>query len=319
MTSTDTIRLFEPIPAEYEAIVQVYNAVNPDDPGSAESWRHWDQHRDPTKLFTRYVVEQQGQVVGYGYSVWTDPAANKFRFAAFLLPEWETAEQLHEFYSYIMAHCQEHSPTALICGIREDQEKQMAWLQGHGFQPVMRYPSSILHVEGFDSTPYADFKAKIAEKGIEILSLKALADRDPDWQRKVYDFEILINEDVPQPTVFSPPSFEHYAAREFEDPNFLPEAWLVALYDENYVGMASLFKAGNKVEIMVHGLTGVHRDYRRLGLATALKCELVEVAKKLGTRLLQTYNEENNPMFQLNLQLGYIPQPADVDWEKSLV
>lgn len=318
MTPTSVVRLFEPTTAEYEAIVAVYNVVNPEDPGSAESWQHWDLHRDPAKIFRRYVVEDEGQIVGYGFSTLTDPAANKFRFAAYLLPEWETADLLDAFYHFIMDHCQVLSPSAFICGIREDQSVQTAWLEGHGFMPVMRYPSSILDVQAFDSAPFRGLIAKLMERGIEFLSLKELAEQEPDWQRIVYDLEMLINEDVPRPSTFSPTPFEQYAQREFDDPNFMPEAWLVARDGDTYIGTASAFKAGSDFKIMVNGLTGVRRDYRRLGVATALKSQLIEVVKAFGTQTLQTYNEENNPMFLLNVQLGYVPQPADVDWEKSI-
>lgn len=318
MKAAHIIRVFEPTLAEYEGIVRVYNVVNSDDPGSVESWQHWDQHRNPIKFHSRYVVEDKGQIVGYGFSVRTDPAANKFRFAVYLLPEWETAELLHQFYSFIMAHCRKHSPAGFVCSIQEDQQKQTDWLESQGFQPVMRYPSSVLLVQAFDPTPYAVLKADIAAQGIEILSLKELAERYSDWQRKVYDLEMLLSQDVPRPTVYSPPSFEQYVHREFEDPNFIPESWLVVLDSDTCVGIGSLLKSGDNFERLINGMTGVRRDYRRRGLATALKCELIEIARQLGCRYIQTYNEENNPMFQINLQLGYQPQPADVDWEKVI-
>ena len=66
------------------------------------------------------------------------------------------------------------------------------------------------------------------------------------------------------------------------------------------------------------GLTGVSRDYRRRGIVTALKVKAIEVAKVDGFETIETSNEENNPMFQLNLQLGYEPAPAWLEFEKKL-
>jgi len=43
------------------------------------------------------------------------------------------------------------------------------------------------------------------------------------------------------------------------------------------------------------------------------------MSPRSGTRLIFTANEENNPMFQLNLRLGFEPQPAEIDWEKVIV
>lgn len=98
----------------------------------------------------------------------------------------------------------------------------------------------------------------------------------------------------------------------------MPELWLIALDGDAYIGMTSLFKSGDGIEMLETGLTGVHRDYRRRGLTVTLKCQAIELAQRLGANLIQTYNEENNPMFHLNLRLGFQAQSAEVDWEKAL-
>jgi GNAT superfamily N-acetyltransferase len=311
-------RLFESSQVEYEAIVHVYNRANPDTPGSAVSWRHWDQHRDPVKLFTRYVLERQGEIGGYGFSTRTDPANNKFRFAIHLLPQWTTTTIIDQFYSYIMSHCLDLAPAALLCQTRENETEKIAWMKQHGFAVAMRYPFSILDLSEFDPASYTDLKAHIATQGIEIISLTELATRDPGWQRNIYELEMLLSQDVPMPTTFAAPPFEQYVKREFEDPGFLPEAWMVVLDGDVYAGMANLFRTSDDIEVLETGLTGVLRDYRRRGLATALKSRVLEVAKGLGARKIFTSNEEDNPMFQLNLRLGFKPQPADLDWEKAL-
>jgi hypothetical protein len=41
-------------------------------------------------------------------------------------------------------------------------------------------------------------------------------------------------------------------------------------------------------------------------------------AQEIGAKFIETNNEEHNPMYQLNLQLGFQPQPADLDMEKVL-
>lgn len=319
MTNSYSFRPFIPTSSEYEAIVHVYDRANPNESGSVDTWRHWDQHRDPARLFTRYVVEQEGEIGGYGFSMRTDPEANKFRFAVFFVPQWETAELIHKFYSYIMGFCLEHNPTALLCQTREDEIKKISWLRNEGFREVMRYPSSILVVDEFDPASYTDLKASIAAQRIEIISLDELADRDPGWQRKVYDLEMLLSQDVPRPTAFVPTPFEQYAQSNFNDPNFLPQLWFIALDGDKYIGTTSVFKTGDDFELLENDLTGVHRPYRRRGLATALKCRLIEESQRLGTQRIITYNEENNPMYQINLQLGFQPQPADVEWEKILL
>lgn len=318
MNSTPILRKFEPSIAEYEAIIQVWNAANPNDPGSADTWKHWDQHREPDRLFTRYVAEQQTEIIGYGFSVRTDPIANVFRFAIYFLPLWRTSEFIHSFYGFIMERCLEWGPKALIVQTREVETKKIDWLRNQGFEEKMRYPRSILELTAFDLHIFKKARADIREQGIEILSLSELARRDIGWKRKVYELEMKLTEDVPRPSEFRPPPFDNYVKNEFEGPEFMPDFWLIALDGDSYVGLSSLWKSGDDFESLETGLTGVRREYRRRGLALALKSQNIVAAKSLGARQIQTSNEENNPMYQLNLRLGFQALPADVDWEKTL-
>jgi hypothetical protein len=48
-----------------------------------------------------------------------------------------------------------------------------------------------------------------------------------------------------------------------------------------------------------------------------MKVRAIGFARQYGARVIETDNEENNPMFQLNLQLGFEPQPAWLDFEKQ--
>ena len=60
------------------------------------------------------------------------------------------------------------------------------------------------------------------------------------------------------------------------------------------------------------------RSHRRKGLATALKLWGIAFAKRYGAKLLETDNEESNPMCHLNRKLGFEPQPAWIDFEKRM-
>jgi GNAT superfamily N-acetyltransferase len=174
----------------------------------------------------------------------------------------------------------------------------------------------VLNAADFDLTPYAYLADKMAAQNIEIVSVAELSLRDADWQRQIYDLDVSVTEDTPSPHPYTHAPFPLYAQSEFEDPNFNPEAWFVALANEQYVGMTNLGMANEAAKIMHTYFTGVHRDYRRRGIAQALKVRAIQFAKDLGINTILTNNEENNPMYLLNLALGFQPQPADVDWER---
>jgi len=66
------------------------------------------------------------------------------------------------------------------------------------------------------------------------------------------------------------------------------------------------------------GLTGVSRMHRRRGLATALKVRAIAGAKDSGFETIRTDNEENNPMYMLNVKLGFKPIPSWLSYKNEL-
>jgi GNAT superfamily N-acetyltransferase len=98
----------------------------------------------------------------------------------------------------------------------------------------------------------------------------------------------------------------------------LPEGWFVALDHDQLVGTSRAFRNLAKNDQLDGSLTGVIRSYRRRGIATALKLRLIQFAKEYGAAVMLTANEENNPIYTLNRALGFTPQPAWIEFEKTM-
>ena len=312
------IRPFEPTEAEYEAVVALQNLVEPNRPNPVASWRHWDESRDPERGFQRWLVEKDDQLVAQGWLMRTGPTSDKFRFDTHLHPACQGRGLTARFYRYMVDICLAQQPSAIITRIGENETQKLHWLTKNGFQIVMRYPVSRLEVANFALAPYADLLAKLAAEGIEIVSLIDLPERDPDWQRQVYELDYVLMCDVPLPEPYEKRPLPQFIHEEFEGPTFLPGGWLVALEGDQYVGLIALVKFGEDVQTLDIAITGVIRSHRRRGIATALKARSIEFAQDIGAKFIETNNEEHNPMYQLNLQLGFQPQPADLDMEKVL-
>ena len=66
------------------------------------------------------------------------------------------------------------------------------------------------------------------------------------------------------------------------------------------------------------GGLGVIREFRRKGIATALKIKAIEALLKKGITEIRTDNEENNPMYKINVALGFKPVPFSLEYIKEL-
>ena len=58
--------------------------------------------------------------------------------------------------------------------------------------------------------------------------------------------------------------------------------------------------------------------FRRKGIATAIKIKAIEVLLKKGVTEVRTDNEENNPMYKINVELGFKPVPFSLDYSKEI-
>jgi GNAT superfamily N-acetyltransferase len=116
----------------------------------------------------------------------------------------------------------------------------------------------------------------------------------------------------------TPTGLEHYVKNVLENPGFMADAYWVALDGDEYVGMSNLWRNLSDPQKLNTGLTGVRRSHRRRGIATALKVRGIKFAQAHGKTAIETGNEEHNPMYQLNLQLGFQPKPAWMDFIRHL-
>lgn len=314
------IRPFEKADSDYESVVAIVNANYADSPISLSEFRFRDDTWDAKYLHKRLVAERAGQIVGFatfGQPSWSF-REGKFFFEILVYPEWRGEGVAEQLLDAVMAKLDEHEPTYMTSELREDQGYVVDLLLSRGYEAVMRFPVSELAVQSFDAERFAESGDRVRESGIRIDSLGTIAAEDPAWKQKLYDLEWEILQDVPFPEPLTKKPFDEWHSRVLEDPNFLIEAQIIAMDGDQYVGMSGLWGSEADPKKLYTGLTGVLRPYRRRGIATVLKVEGIKFAQAKGIKVIDTDNEENNPMLDLNKQLGYTEKPAYVSYEKDL-
>ena len=316
---TLAIRPFGATDADFDGVVAVHNALWPDDPASVESLRYREKTRNKERYFVRLIGELEGRIVASaaGGEAWWSSIPDKYFLGVSVMPEHQRKGFGTRLYDDVVGRMSERRAALIETQAREDKPEYVRFVTKRGYEQVMRQQFSKLDVEAFDDSAFAAFEDRPKELGLEVGTLAEFRERDPDWQRAMWELDTELMKDVPFPEPLEQEPFEEYV-KHFGHPSFLPEAWFLAKDGDRYVGMSCLWKSLGDPDSIYTGLTGVRREYRRKGVATSLKVRAIRFARELGARYVKADNEENNPMYQLNLRLGFRPTPAWLMFHKKL-
>ena len=179
--------------------------------------------------------------------------------------------------------------------VKESDAGSRAFLERRGFVPVGAEKAVVLDLTAIEPPAVGP------PAGVRIVARAKVPDRLHD----MYAVAVQADEDIPGSVGVQ--TFEQWRAMEIDKPSRRPELCFIALAGDEVVGYAALHVFRDEV---FHGLTATRRDWRRRGVATALKRAEIAAAKREGFHRLITESEERNePMRRLNDKLGFVPAP----------
>jgi mycothiol synthase len=315
-----TIRPFDNSDSDYEALLVIEKTVWPDYPYTLDELKHNDATRDPKYLFRRFVGEVDGEIIATCLycEPWWAIKPGKYYIDLEVLPTYRRQGIGAACYRHVMDLLAEHDPVIIAASTREDHPGAVDFLTKRGFRQVLRSPMSELDVANFDFAPFSEYASRMRELAIQIFSLEEMGAVDPDWKRKFYELETEISRDVPSTDPLTPPTYENFQERVLRHPAFNAACQFIALDGDTWVGLSGLWLSLAEPGKLYTGLTGVVRSHRRKGIATAMKLRAITFAESYGAEVIETDNEENNPMYELNLKLGFEPRPAWLQFEKQI-
>lgn len=312
------IREFEE--ADYPGITAAHNSVFPDYEETVEEVRYEDERRDPKCRQGRWVAQSGGVIIGYGTYGQSSSTYHprKFWLDVLVRPEWQRRGAGSALFERLTEALAAFDPLRLKCGTREDMKGSVRFVERRGFREAMRMWESRLDVTAFDPAPYAGVEERVREQGIEVRTLREL-ESDPERNPKLFDLREAVEEDIPrsEPERISL-DYDVWLGRLNTNPGLLPDGYFVAVHDGQYVGLSGLFKSQTSADLFT-GLTGVRREYRRRGIATALKLRGIEYARARDCPVIRTWNASTNrPMLSINEPLGFMKQPAWVEYVREM-
>jgi GNAT superfamily N-acetyltransferase len=277
---------------DFEAVAEIATANFPDEPHTAQETR--DQYaRFDERRFSRgwIVAEERGQVMAYGFwsHVWWSFHPDKYHVYASVHPR---------------AHRRGIGTTMLTHLLRRLGERGATRLKSWAL----------------DLTPFEGYARRAEAAGAEITTLKDELRADPNRLGAVYQSHCALDIGTPHsdPDLPTPPRFERWVEDEVRSPRALRDAYFLVKMGDLYIGESVLQRYDAGPGVLWQHLTAVHPEYRGHGIATALKVRTVEYAQIMGYREIRTFNSSKNaPMLAINTKLGFVRQPAWIDFLRA--
>lgn len=158
-----------------------------------------------------------------------------------------------------------------------------------------------LDVKAFDEAPFIPALNRCCSEGIQFTTMEELGDRE-EHRQKLYELNKTCSQDIPGRGMFF--SYDEFCARRYAA-TYDPAGVIVALDQDSWVGMAATSDHSSK-GFAFNEMTGILREYRRRGIAIALKVLSIRYARSLKVNWVYTiHDSENFAAIEMNRRLGY--------------
>jgi mycothiol synthase len=295
-------------PEDYEAYSACMRAAMKDADDTAEGLREDDED---TTAIERWVAEVDGQVVGSGawFQLPSRYHPQKFWMDGCVHPDYQGRGIGKALFERVLAAIAPQNPISLRTFSREDYAGTRRFLEKHGFVEGKRTWESFLDLAAFDFGRYAGQPEQVEAQGIRLCQLTELQGVS-GWEEQLLHLYNTIQLDVPDFDQAAAVTMEQFQKTYLGSGAFLAEGNFIALDGDRWVGMSTLWKGMGDHQYDT-GLTGVLPEYRRRGLALALKLRSLAWAKEQSITQIRTSNASTNKgMLAINEQMGFVKRPA---------
>jgi len=288
-----------------------------DDGLGNDVWQRNRQSFDEAQYERRqYVIEDRNssQILGYG-AVEQSVYLPKYRIFMVSDPRWLKTGVGDLLLERLTADLIEAGAVTVSCREYSSQSELLEFLKANGFVETGRLLD--LRLDLAETLPSSDGPK---DSGITISTLAEERVNDPLWLEKLHDLSTALYLDDAGRGPLAPPAyFRREALLWLERPYVLPAGYFIAKDGDRYIGQTDVNLLDPVPGGVTQGFTGVLREYRRQGIATALKLRAIHYARERGYRIIQSFNRPvNAEMLALNEKLGFRTLFSYVTLEKCL-
>lgn len=307
---------------DWASVSAIAPAATEGDAEGVELWLRQRREFNEARYFRRHYVaehEETGQLLGYG-SVEQTVYLPRYRLILVIGPQWLRRGVGDLLLEQLTNDLREAGAVTATFRDYDSTSEIQAFLKERGFTETTRLLDLRLNVAEANVAAFSPVVDRVKAQGINISTLQEERERDPRYVEKLYELTSALRLDDPARPPFTPPSYNEREARLWlELPYVLPDAYFIAKDGEEYVGVTDLNLLDAVPGGVSHGFTGVRAEYRRRGIATALKACAIEYAARCGFKTIRAFNHTAHaPLLALNEKLGFRHLFSHVTLERCL-
>ncbi|MBC7805366.1 MAG: GNAT family N-acetyltransferase, partial [Akkermansiaceae bacterium] len=238
-----------------------------------------------------YVIEdsRRASVVGYG-SIWPIHNPRAIRMHILVSPtEWGRGIG-SRLYDRLLADLHAVQAPYVQARIREACSPALRFASRRGFVTTQHMVFLRGPIREINRDTLAPLVSRMAERSITLTTLAEELQRDPRCWDRLCDLFNAVHPDTPESQLSpSDPCSREQFINMLQGYVDLPDAHFIARVGDDYIGWSSLTRKDAEPGVLNVGLlTGVRRDFRRQGVALALKAQSLLYAMQHGYDEIQT-------------------------------
>ena len=285
-------------------------------PITAEDLRSRDLSRTHLHWFREVAETADGEVAGFCYGM-VDKQTHPGKFAVNLhvakpFRRHGLGDRLNDSME---RHLRREGAIRLYVSVAEQDEDSLNFAERRGYTRNRLSFESAITPQTFDATPYEPLRKKLESEGVSFVPFSEIEDREQGIH-DLFQVNLVAGYDVPGEDEAPWPDVESFRRTVVNAPWFRGAGQILAYQDEIPIALGAVGEP--KKDHYYNLFTGVLREHRGRGLATALKVLGIQFAKNAGAETLLTHNDSRNaPMIAINQKLGYQNRPGWYRMEKT--
>ena len=318
------IRNFNETDDEFRDLARIDNLVNHDSIDHPDDDKREWTIRDKSLIRNRLLLYEDSLLIGaMHYSQGRDKNQRTTFFTLNIDPEHNTQQSREILYNRMLKEIKSFSSNKMLTSIYDHPNYDLIkqFLIDKQFKLVQTNREYSCDITKINLKKYKPLIEKLEKEGVKFYDSKQEMLNFPDHYKKLEELEWKYSQDFPIPDGIEHTRlpFDRFMKLVHDYYENCYGVDIVAVLNGKYIGSTDLevYPKTEPHKAWTGGL-GVLKDFRRKGIATALKIKAIERLLEKGITEVRTDNEENNPMYKINVALGFEPVPFSLEYLKEI-